>query len=176
MAEQYKMQTNELTEIWGEYTFGFEMEKVEDEGHCVRALRVIALDAVGRSLPLECVWRRVIGDRTYEMEGLAHEFCLSCEDVGAYIYVAATVQGQGTAQARYGPIQINPRLRKNLEYILNSKGSKFNLQYIKATPNGDTTKDEAIVTVTPESLAVTIYERDGTVNKSDSFNIAFTIN
>ena len=60
----------------------------------------------------------------------------------------------GKAEARYGPIVLGRILRKNLESILLSGGSKFSLYYFRSAADNSYIKEDAQLTVSGSGINV----------------------
>ena len=107
---------------------------------------------------------------------------LSSGDLGAYIEVTVTPvdygeEYTGTAEAKYGPVSLSPKLRQNLEYALAAGGSTFTLYLAPdsmdtVTP---TSKNEVRLQVNREEMIIQVMDSHGAVNEALSMRTGYTI-
>lgn len=103
----------------------------------------------------------------------------SCEDIGAFIYVKVrpleAAEGYtGEAEAKYGPVLMDPNLRKTLESVLVSGGSRFSCALITRDESGVSSQD-AVLTVSRELLDLKVVDRDGRIDSVHSFNVNYSV-
>jgi hypothetical protein len=86
-------------------------------------------------VPIKCTWKRIIGDREYEISDVtSNAYQPSWEDIGTSISVRAIPIEQnefyGDIEGKFGPIEIDHSLVKTLDHILASGGSKFSVKFL----------------------------------------------
>lgn len=103
----------------------------------------------------------------------------SCEDIGAYLYVTVTpleaAEGySGVAEAKYGPVAMESNLRKALESVLVSGGTKFSCALTTCDDSGPNTQD-ALLTVSRDLIDLKLLDRDGSADSIAYFSQAYSI-
>ena len=82
-------------------------------------------------IPAQFKWFWIKGDRVYNLNAInGNVYQLSAEDVGCKVWVEVNPIDEGdgwkgTATAEFGPVALKPSVWQQLEYILGSGGSKF---------------------------------------------------
>jgi len=166
-------------EVWGEFNFEFDLVLKSEDNYSVGALVCKAVNKVQMPIAVACEWRRVRHERSYVIQQTGTVYQPSCEDIGAFIYVKvkpleAAEGHNGEAEAKYGPVTMDPNLRKTLESVLVLGGSRFSCTLMTSNDRGASTQ-EGVLTLSRDLIDLKVYNRDGSIDSTHSISQSYSV-
>lgn len=111
---------------------------------------------------------------------LGSVYQISSGDLGAWIEVTVTPvdsgeEYTGTAEAKYGPVALSPKLRQHLEYALAAGGSTFTLYLAPESVDSVQSRCEVRLQATRDELVLQVFDEQGRLDESQSVRTGYTI-